>query len=318
MRQRERTRALQPPPSAAAAAAAAAAAHQSPLLTRLEHTRSAHEHPRSRRDSGGPVFNQVTGEVVGVAFSGRTSAEGQGFIIPTPVVRNFLAVYEATGTFGRLPSLGIGTQTLTNTAMRGLLLGGGVSQPPHHDGILVTRVRRFSCAESAGVKPGDILMAIDGTKVSEEGEVTFRGHERVEFEYLITTKKVGESVTLSLLRSAHGASETSATFDINALAEAPEVPKPLEVRVTLAPTHELVPRELYKDCTSAGLPIPRAALGAPPCRHLCSHACYLAYHMPLLLTRRCPPDRHPPHRRHARVRRGGRAGLCHRWVTTER
>ena len=173
----------------------------------------------------------------------------QGFIIPTPVVRNFLSVYEATGTFGRLPSLGIGTQTLTNKAMRGLLLGGGISQPPHHDGVLITRVRRFSCAESAGVKPGDILMGIDGTKVSEEGEVTFRGHERVEFEYLITTKKVGDSVTLSLLRSPHGASETHSTFDINALAESPEVPKPLELRVTLAPTHELVPRELYKDYT---------------------------------------------------------------------
>ena len=39
-------------------------------------------------------------------------AKGMGYIIPTPVVRNFLAVYDETGTFGRLPNLGLDGQTL--------------------------------------------------------------------------------------------------------------------------------------------------------------------------------------------------------------
>ena len=64
-------------------------------------------------NSGGPVFNQRTNEVVGVAFSGRKNAHGQGFIIPTPVVQRFLAVFEATGTFGRLPCLGAHFQVPT-------------------------------------------------------------------------------------------------------------------------------------------------------------------------------------------------------------
>ena len=48
-------------------------------------------------NSGGPVFNKGTGEVVGVAFSGRKGAEGFGFIIPTPVVKLFLAVSDLVG-----------------------------------------------------------------------------------------------------------------------------------------------------------------------------------------------------------------------------
>lgn len=220
-------------------------------------------------NSGGPVFNQQTNQVVGVAFSGRKDAEGMGFIIPTPVVRNFIAVYEATGSFGRLPNLGIDVQLVTNTAMRALLFGADVK---HHDGVLVTRVARFSCAEAAGVLPGDIVMKIDGAPISEEGETTFRNHERVDYQFLVTSKKIGDVVTLSVLRSktssdaaaagaAAGGSSSSKTvhvFDMNAAAEAPSTPSPLDLSVTLAPLHELVPREIHKDyfpefCVVGGL-----------------------------------------------------------------
>lgn len=54
-------------------------------------------------------------------------------------------------------------------------------------------------------------------------------------------------MTLAVLRGAHSASSASGEFDINALAEAPAEPKPLELRMALAPSHALVPRELGKD-----------------------------------------------------------------------
>jgi len=202
-------------------------------------------------NSGGPVFNQETGEVVGVAFCGRRDAEGMGFIIPTPVVRNFIAVYEQTGTFGRLPCLGIEIQPLTNSAMRALVFGTR-TKPAHHNGILITRVDRFSCAEASGVKGGDILMAIDEAPISEEGDVVFRTHERVDFQYLISSKKVGDTVKLKLLRSAHSPSSSSGSFDLNGLIanKATSTPEPLatvHLDVKLTPTHELIPRELQKD-----------------------------------------------------------------------
>jgi len=64
-------------------------------------------------------------------------------------------------------------------------------------------------------------MAIDGEPVSEDGEVTFRGHERVEFEYLITSKACGESVKLLLLRGEHGASTASGKLDLTKLFSQP-------------------------------------------------------------------------------------------------
>ena len=197
-------------------------------------------------NSGGPVFNQTSGDVVGVAFSGLDDAEGMGFIIPTPVVRNFLDVYDATGTAQRLPNLGIDTQKLTNSEMRTLLFGMG-TPPKHHHGVLITAVKQFSCAETAGVLPGDLLMAIDGIAISEEGEVPFRNHERVGFQYLITRKKVGEQAQLSVQRSTNGPKAASGFFDINALVSAQSAPIPLELTVTLTATHDLVPRELGMD-----------------------------------------------------------------------
>lgn len=41
-------------------------------------------------NSGGPVFSQQSALAVGVAFAGRSGAEGQGFIIPVPVVNLFV------------------------------------------------------------------------------------------------------------------------------------------------------------------------------------------------------------------------------------
>lgn len=198
-------------------------------------------------NSGGPVFNQTSGEVVGVAFSGLDDAEGMGFIIPTPVVRNFLDVYEATGTAERLPNLGIDVQKLTNSAMRSLLFGTR-APPKHHHGVLVTAVKPFSCAEAAGVLPGDLLMAIDGVPISEEGEVPFRNHERVGFQYLVTRKKIGDRAHLSLQRGGHSPKDASGFFDVHTLVSAQTAaPIPLELTVTLAATHDLVPRELGLD-----------------------------------------------------------------------
>ena len=165
-------------------------------------------------------------------------------------------VFDKTGTFGRLPALGLNTKSLHNPAMRSLLFGAAPGElPPHHDGMLIVRVEPYSCAAAAGVRAGDILMAIDGAKVSEEGEVSFRGHERLSYEYLITKKQLGDTLTLSLLRNpkAHEGeddkSEALRSFDINKIAEAQVPPVPVEVKVTLTPTWSLLPREIGKDYT---------------------------------------------------------------------
>merc|ERR1719387_2779722 len=73
-------------------------------------------------------------------------------------------------------------------------------------------------------------MAIDGATVSEEGEVTYRGHERVEYVYMYTRKSVGDTVCLTLLRGQAG-----------------EKAQTIEAEVLLTAGKPLVPRELWKD-----------------------------------------------------------------------
>jgi len=155
------------------------------------------------------------------------------------------------GTFARLPSLGIDAQPLTNSTMRSLVFR--TKKPGHHQGILVIRVERFSCAEAAGVKAGDILMAIDDEPIGEEGDVMFRRHERVDYQYVITRKKIGDIVKLKLLRASGGSAVSSGrTFDPTSLmvdkaAAPPGTLETLHLQATLAPTHDLLPRELKKD-----------------------------------------------------------------------
>lgn len=66
------------------------------------------------------------------------------------------------------------------------------------------------------------------------------------YQYLVTSKKIGDELAVSLLRRESGGA-AAAPFDINKLAATPGTPTPLELKVTLAPAHELVPRELGKD-----------------------------------------------------------------------
>jgi hypothetical protein len=105
--------------------------------------------------------------------------------------------YEKTGKFEGLPSLGVHTQDLVNASLRKYAFGADTK---HNDGVLIQKIQPFSSAKNAGVKEGDILMAIDGNSVSQEGEVVFRGHERVGYEFLISKRPIGDQVKLSLLR----------------------------------------------------------------------------------------------------------------------
>ena len=133
----------------------------------------------------------------------------------------FIATYDRTGTFGRLPALGLVVQPLVNPSLRKYAFsaaeggggggggGGGdgdsakavgsssrsdgvagaavaaqgvLAVPSqaaaHRNGVLVVEVEPLSCA-AGKVHEGDILMALDGVSVSEQGDVEFRGYDYI-------------------------------------------------------------------------------------------------------------------------------------------
>ena len=111
-------------------------------------------------NSGGPLLN-VEGELIGINTfiineNGRN--QGLGFAVPAAVVRY---VYEQLRTRGAVPYclVGVRVQTVTPTLAQGLDLSRGY-------GVVISDVLPRSPAASAGLRPRDVITAIDGTEIS--------------------------------------------------------------------------------------------------------------------------------------------------------
>ncbi|XP_024515363.1 protease Do-like 2, chloroplastic [Selaginella moellendorffii] len=146
-------------------------------------------------NSGGPAFNEE-GECVGIAFQSLKDmdVENIGFVIPTAVIFHFLKDFEQNGRYTGFPSLAVWWQKLENSAMRASL-----KMKSGQKGVLIRRVEPLAPVASV-VKAGDVLLSFDGVPIANEGTVSFRTGERIDFEFLVTQKFSGETAELELLR----------------------------------------------------------------------------------------------------------------------
>jgi hypothetical protein len=141
-------------------------------------------------NSGGPVLQDD--RVVGVAFQTQFFSQNIGYMIPTPVIQHFLKDV-SDGRYDGYPLLGVVTANLENDALRGML---GV--PADETGVVILKALPFSSA--AGVlKPQDVLHAIDGIPVENDGTVKIGG-EFLELLYVVQEKYVGDTVKLRIRR----------------------------------------------------------------------------------------------------------------------
>jgi serine protease Do len=111
--------------------------------------------PINPGNSGGPLVD-VTGAVVGLntfILSNGGGSEGLGFAIPAPIV-NF--VYQSLRRYGHVNHVAIGAvaQTITPAMAEGL----GLAQ---HWGVVIADVTPHGPADAAGIKPEDIILAVD-------------------------------------------------------------------------------------------------------------------------------------------------------------
>ena len=96
----------------------------------------------------------------------------QGYVIPGSVVRFFLRGVARSREL-QLCALGVRLQPARSPALRSL---HGLDQ---HQGALLIDVAPLSAAAQAAVRPGDVLLAVDGVPVAEDGTVAFRDAERI-------------------------------------------------------------------------------------------------------------------------------------------
>jgi len=141
-------------------------------------------------NSGGPVLQD--GKVVGVAFQGLRQADNTGYIIPTPVIRRFLKDIE-DGKYDPYAELGVSDFPLHNPAMRKAL-----GLPNDGKGVLVDDVIPTSSSDGI-IKPGDVLMALDGSPIDSAGMVNVDG-SNVDLNEIIERKYVGDKVVVKFLR----------------------------------------------------------------------------------------------------------------------
>ena len=115
--------------------------------------------PINPGNSGGPLVD-VTGALVGLntfLLSSAGGSEGLGFAIPARVV-DF--VYQSLRKYGRVDHIEIGVvaQTITPTMAEGLGLAQGW-------GVVIADIIPQGPADAAGIKPDDVILAVDGHPV---------------------------------------------------------------------------------------------------------------------------------------------------------
>jgi serine protease Do len=143
-------------------------------------------------NSGGPLIN-TSGEVVGINSAVSRQANNIGFSIPINQAKEILPQLLATGRVAR-GYLGVALRDVDPDVQRALGLGEAA-------GALVQDVTPGSPAERAGLRPYDLIVAVDGATVDGDGP-TIRAVSRSEpgraarLEYLRDGRR--QSVTVRL------------------------------------------------------------------------------------------------------------------------
>ncbi|MBF9033083.1 PDZ domain-containing protein [Rhodobacterales bacterium HKCCE2091] len=136
-------------------------------------------------NSGGPLLNEA-GEVVGVntaIVSPTGGSIGLGFSVPSDIVADVVADLSEGGAVTR-GFLGVQIQPVSEEVAAALGREANA-------GAMVTQVSAGTPAEDAGLRRGDIVLAVDGTEVGSPRDLT----------RLIAADDPGETVTLTILRA---------------------------------------------------------------------------------------------------------------------
>ena len=142
-------------------------------------------------NSGGPALSD--GKIVGVVMQIIKKSQNIGYLVPVSMVEHFIKDMK-DGRCDGYGELGIGTQKLENPAMRRYY---GLDD--NTSGKLVDKIV-YNSSLNGVLKEGDIITAIDGNNIENDGTVAFRKHEYTDYNYYVDAYQMGESLTLDIIR----------------------------------------------------------------------------------------------------------------------
>jgi len=130
-------------------------------------------------NSGGPLLNSA-GQVIGVNTAVSSQGQNIGFALPINVVKDAVNNFNATGQFNRA-YLGVEFRMIS----RQMAILNDVPE-----GAYLANVVAGSPADKAGLKTDDIIMKLNGEKLTETNDLA----------HAISGKKVGDQITLDIWR----------------------------------------------------------------------------------------------------------------------
>jgi S1-C subfamily serine protease len=143
--------------------------------------------------NGCPVFNK-DGWFVGIPFTSWHSHEKSGTILPVNMVQRFLRAVKNGRAYDGLVDNGFYCQNLESPALRDYY-----HVPPNKTGVVVSKVLYGGAADGL-FKEGDVVTAIDGHSIDNDGYVQLNKQERVGADYLLAQYLPGESAEISFFR----------------------------------------------------------------------------------------------------------------------
>ena len=132
-------------------------------------------------NSGGPLVN-TKGEVIAINTANMPYAQGIGFAVPANTAKSILRELIEKGRVTR-PWIGVASMKITPQLARYYGL-------PASEGALVAKVEPYSPADDAGLRKGDVIEQIDGSKVEDPTQIASR----------VRGKQVNDRLTLTVNR----------------------------------------------------------------------------------------------------------------------
>jgi Do/DeqQ family serine protease len=197
-------------------------------------------------NSGGALVD-MAGRLVGInsaIYSRSGGSQGIGFAVPSNMVRVVVASAEGGNGAVKRPWLGAKLQAVTADLADSL----GLQRPA---GALVASVVPNGPAAKAGLKPGDLIVSIDGAAVDDPNA----------FGYRFATKPLGGSAQLSIVRQGR---EIALPIALQALPDTPREQLEIKARspfmgVTVARLSPALADELRLDSQTEGVVITEIA-----------------------------------------------------------
>jgi S1-C subfamily serine protease len=172
------------------------------VVSRIEHHRYAHSGESflavqvdaavNPGNSGGPALTD--GKIVGVVMQNLSKSQNIGYLVPVNMVKHFLKDIK-DGKYDGFADVGMVTQRMENPTIKQYY-----RFDLNNTGNLVDTVV-YNASLKGIIEVGDILTAIDGHKIEDDGTVAFRKHEYTSFNYYVDGHQMGEKVTFDITRN---------------------------------------------------------------------------------------------------------------------